>query len=338
MSKSNDPYLYPGTDVLINSQGIRDSKELENYERDMVALNLTQLEISPVLGPFNVQRLKETHKRIFEGIYPWAGEFRENTGTMVKERNGNQIMYADSAYIEPELNKLFRAMEKEQFFHGIEPEKLSERLAHFYGEMDALHPFREGNSRTLRQFTSDLALEAGMSLDWSIVAADDDARRQLYLARDIAVINADSSMLTDIIKKGVSPIPRQAAEEISGSIEDMSKQRVLVMNGQRVLQNADQAGKWQNASVEKAGSIKPGIYPLYLSKDIDKGASYNGPVLHSDNRSVYQQVGKQIFKHDRVNFDKLPEVGTEKNISYDLTSGKARVEAATEKQARKLSR
>ena len=90
-------------------------------------------------------------------------------------------MYADSAYIEPELSKLFLSMEKEQFFHGMDPEKFSERLGHYYGELDALHPFREGNSRTLRQFTSDLALNAGMNLDWSMVAADDDARRNCIL-------------------------------------------------------------------------------------------------------------------------------------------------------------
>ncbi len=170
-----------------------------------------------------------------------------------------------------------------------------------------------------------------------MVAADDDARRKLYLARDVAVINADSSMLADIIKIAVSPIPTQTVDDNTRSNTDMSKQRVLVMNGQRVLQS-EEAGKWKNDNVDKAGSIKPGIYPLYLSKGPDKASSYNGPILHADKQSVYQQVGKQIFKHDRQNFDKLPEVGTEKSISYDQTSGKAQVAAATEKQGRKFSR
>ncbi|ECH9341638.1 cell filamentation protein Fic [Salmonella enterica subsp. diarizonae] len=338
MSDNKDPYFYPGTDVLINTADIRDKKQLEAFERDTVALNLSQLEESPILGPFDEQRLKETHKRIFTGIYPWAGEFRENTGMMVKERLGNQVVYADSAYIEPELSKLFQMLEKEQFFHRMAPEKMAERLGHYYSEFDALHPFREGNSRTLRQFMSDLALNAGMNLNWSMVATDDDARLKLYLARDVAVINADSSMLTDIIKKAVSPVPpTQTIDDNTRSNTDMSKQRVLVMNGQRVLQSGD-AGKWKNDNVDKAGSIKPGIYPLYLSREPDKTNSYNGPILHADKQSVYQQVGKQIFKHDRQYFDKLPEIGTEKSISYDQTSGKAQVAAATEKQGRKFSR
>ena len=70
-------------------------------------------------------------------------------------------------------------------------------------------------------------------------AADDDARRKLYLARDVAVINADSSMLADIIKIAVSPIPTQTVDDNTRSNTDMSKQRVLVMNGQRVKKQAN---------------------------------------------------------------------------------------------------
>ncbi|MCN3244600.1 hypothetical protein MLV27_21415 [Escherichia coli] len=142
---------------------------------------------------------------------------------------------------------------------------------------------------------------------------------------------------TDILINLAGMRDLQTVDDNTRSNTDMSKQRVLVMNGQRVLQS-EEAGKWKNDNVDRAGSIKPGIYPLYLSKGPDKASSYNGPILHADKQSVYQQVGKQIFKHDRQNFDKLPEVGTEKSISYDQTSGKAQVAAATEKQGRKFSR
>ncbi len=84
----------------------------------------------------------------------------------------------------------------------------------------------------------------------SLSAADDDARRKLYLARDVAVINADSSMLADIIKIAVSPIPTQTVDDNTRSNTDMSKQRVLVMNGQRVLQS-EEAGKWKMTTLIK---------------------------------------------------------------------------------------
>jgi cell filamentation protein len=75
------------------------------------------------------------------------------------------------------------------------------------------------------------------------------------ILRVTAVINADSSMLADIIKIAVSPIPTQTVDDNTRSNTDMSKQRVLVMNGQRVLQS-EEAGKWKNDNVDKAGRIK----------------------------------------------------------------------------------
>lgn len=82
---------------------------------------------------------------------------------------------------------------------------------------------------------------------------------------------------------------RQKPADIIRSNEGMSKQRVLVMNGQRVLQTED-AGKWRNDSSRiKPVLIKPGIYPLYLSKGPDKSTSYDGAILHTDKQAVYQR-------------------------------------------------
>ena len=94
------------------------------------------------------------------------------------------------------------------------------------------------------------------------------------------------------------------------------KQRLLVMNGQRLIQS-EQGGEWSTDKVEKAGMIKPGIYPLYLSKQADKDKSHEGVVLHSDNAHVYQQIGKNLVKHDRADFDKVPVIGSHSRIDYN---------------------
>jgi cell filamentation protein len=60
----NDPYCYPGTDVLRNRAGIRDRKELEKFEADATASSILELRRKPIKGPFNIPRLKETHRRI----------------------------------------------------------------------------------------------------------------------------------------------------------------------------------------------------------------------------------------------------------------------------------
>lgn len=113
------------------------------------------------------------------------------------------------------------------------------------------------------------------------------------------------------------------------------KQRLLVMNGQRLVQS-EQGGQWATDKVEKAGTIKPGIYNLYLSIQADKNQSHDGMIVHTDKDHVYQQVGKQFVKHDKENFDKVPETGVNLSVHYD--GDKAHVAASSVKLGRHLSR
>ena len=80
------------------------------------------------------------------------------------------------------------------------------------------------------------------------------------------------------------------------------KQRLLVMNGQKLLQS-EQGGQWATTKVDKAGAIKPGIYNLHLSMPADKTKSHEGLVLHLDKEHVYQQVGKLFIRHALDDFD-----------------------------------
>lgn len=109
------------------------------------------------------------------------------------------------------------------------------------------------------------------------------------------------------------------------------KQRILVMNGQKIIQN-DQGGTWANQKVEKAGELKPGIYNVFNAKEANKSLSYDGLIVHSDNKKIYQQIGKNFVMHSSKDFDIVPESGAAKSISYNQ-SGDAVVKGAV-----KLSR
>ncbi|AGS40918.1 MULTISPECIES: IncP plasmid survival protein KfrB [Gammaproteobacteria] len=109
------------------------------------------------------------------------------------------------------------------------------------------------------------------------------------------------------------------------------KQRLLVMNGQRIVQT-DQGGAWANQKVDKAGALKPGIYNLYMAKEADKSQRHDGVIVHADNNKIYQQIGKNFVMHSKSDFDIVPDIGSAKSISYDA-QGKALVA-----QAVKLSR
>lgn len=115
------------------------------------------------------------------------------------------------------------------------------------------------------------------------------------------------------------------------------KQRLLVMNGQRIVQTEKNPGDWQMLKVDKALTLKAGIYNIYNATQPIENKSYQGVVVHTDKESVVQQIGKNFIKHDRINFDKVPVIGSDVTISYSPDSHKA-VTGISEKIGRSQSR
>lgn len=114
------------------------------------------------------------------------------------------------------------------------------------------------------------------------------------------------------------------------------KQRILIMNGQRLVQT-EQGEEWNTGKVEKAGNVKAGIYNLYLASDADKTKKHIGMILHTDHEYVYQQDGKAVVRHARRDFGIVPEYGTLKSITYD-EQGRALTVAATATLSQSIKR
>lgn len=75
--------------------------------------------------------------------------------------------------IEPEAKKLFAQLKRENYLKGLSFEQMVKRLAFYLGEINILHPFREGNGRTQRSFIMQLAKQAGYHLDFSHLTPDE---------------------------------------------------------------------------------------------------------------------------------------------------------------------
>lgn len=106
-----DPYVYPGTDVLKNTLGIRDRKKLEGAEADYVSLRLRELAEKPLPGDYGLAHMASMHKYIFQDIYEWAGKIR--TVNMEKEEpalGGLSIEYSDKGKISDDLSRALRKM------------------------------------------------------------------------------------------------------------------------------------------------------------------------------------------------------------------------------------
>ena len=163
----NSSYCYENTNTLINKLDIRDSKVLQKYEAKITAAKLLALMQKGIIGNFDVKHINAIHQYLFEDIYPFAGKFRtENIAKGV-------FRFAEWEYIEPELERLLNELKQENYLDNLSKEKLAERLAYYLSELNVLHPYREGNGRTTREFIRELALKNGYILDLRKVSPKD---------------------------------------------------------------------------------------------------------------------------------------------------------------------
>ena len=159
-------YCYPNSFVLKNKLNITDGDLLEEAERNITALRILELRQNPPDGAMNFQYLKRLHKYIFGDIYDWAGEVRNvniNKGTM----------FCSHLFISQQAEYIFRQLKKEQYLQNCTSDTMPLRLAYYLSEINALHPFREGNGRVQRLFIEILAERAGYEVDFSDVSAEE---------------------------------------------------------------------------------------------------------------------------------------------------------------------
>ena len=114
------------------------------------------------------------------------------------------------------------------------------------------------------------------------------------------------------------------------------KQRLLVMNGQKLVQN-EVDGKWKTVKVTKAPDLKAGIYNIYLAKEAETiNHTYDGLIVHVDKDFFYQKSGSEFIKHPAKYFLKLPEIGKNITVQYDNNATRATEYSPT--KTRKLTR
>src|ERR1035441_3443888 len=167
-----DPHFDYKHGVLKNLPGFTDRKQLDKFERIQATKAILNLRGNPVKGCFDATHLKEIHARIFQNIYPWAGEFRQ-----VNIRRSASYYFAMVQFIEGNLKNTFAKLAAENHLKGLDAAAFASRAAYYLGELNTIHPYREGNGRTQREFIRELAAEADHRINWNRVTRD-----QMYAA------------------------------------------------------------------------------------------------------------------------------------------------------------
>jgi cell filamentation protein len=142
---ARDPYVYPGTHTLRNRYGVRDPAALSRLEATFTAGRLAELGERPIAGVYDLAHLQALHRHVFGDVYAWAGEIRS-----VAIAKGD--LFALPEHIASYLGGVLAQLPGEQHLRGLDREAFIDRLTHYLAEINATHPFREGNGRTQRAF------------------------------------------------------------------------------------------------------------------------------------------------------------------------------------------
>ena len=149
--------------MLINKLNIRNNDELKRAEEEITSLKQYMLMESPIKGRFTKTQLINIHRFLFGDIYSFAGHIRRE-----QISKGNTLFFPPHL-IDPELDKVFSKLHNDKMLYETDRKKQIKHLSYFMSELNIIHPFREGNGRSIRELIRCMALHYGFSLDWSHV-------------------------------------------------------------------------------------------------------------------------------------------------------------------------
>lgn len=182
-----DSYFFENEKVLKNKLNIHDPIELKKIEYEVVAKRNVLLCLSDEYRIFDINHLKYIHKFLFEDIYPFAGEFRNvNIG---KDEKASFVDYND---IEINLNNILSDLDNKLINKSTSKFFYAEGLANIYKLLLDVHPFREGNGRTIREFLREY------------VKQNNDKNNEYYYELDFNLSKEEKELLDKATKSDIN--------------------------------------------------------------------------------------------------------------------------------------
>ena len=164
--------------ILKNKLGIKDQVTLDDAETLLLADTYTHFfgRLKEEGLDFNLPLLFEIHKYFLSTLYSWAGKLRR------LDVSKDDVLFAPAEYLQNSLTEFEHLLKKYIPTGKDSKTTVAEKLAFIHNELNALHPFREGNGRTIRIFLDLLVVQSGYRpIDWK--RAPDKMYEENYLQR-----------------------------------------------------------------------------------------------------------------------------------------------------------
>ena len=197
-----DIYLYDDVPVLKNLLGIKDEDMLNKAESDITCIKLLDIDRKVATGKFDYQRLKSIHYHIFGDIYQWAGA--ERVVPIIKSERvlgGDTVRYSIPGCIEHDAEKAIADLNALDWSE-LDIEETANQFSVLIAALWQVHPFREGNTRTIMTFAAQFAEANGFKLNKALLRDNAEyVRDSLVKASDGPY--SDYQYLIRIIKEAI---------------------------------------------------------------------------------------------------------------------------------------
>ncbi len=199
-------YVDEAQTVLVNKPGVTDLEELQLLEEEGLAKAYeTLLGEVRVDTPLTCDLIRYIHERIFGELYEWAGRWR----TVNISKPG--VTWPPPAYLDENMWLLEENVLRPHPADSCrEDDAFCSAAAEIQGEFLVIHPFREGNARTIKLLTDLLAAQTGRPL---LVYDQSEAGRQRYIAAASQAFKKGYRPLEAIIRQALAEAEQGPAAE-----------------------------------------------------------------------------------------------------------------------------
>lgn len=228
-------------------------------------------------GNLDAAHLKAIHGHIFQDVYQWAGHTRAETpmvdGMRVDpvghfSKGGSAFLHGSK--IDLGLHEALRPLAGNDALRNLTPDQFAEKAGKVLGELNYVHPFREGNGRTQEAFIKEVGRQAGYEVDMSAITKERMIAASIAHSRD-----PDSRAMVDLVKDSIDPARRAALQDANRAISGVGKD--------------------------------PHDYD---TKTAQPGQTTDGRIFYATADAVTVSDGKSLIVHDRTDFSAdLPRNG-----------------------------
>jgi cell filamentation protein len=235
-----EPYVYAGTNVLVNKFNVRSKEKLDEIEKDVVSFRMLQLrEQNLISGNYDFAHYCKFHEYLFQDVYEWAGKPRITSITKKEiALHGDTVVYSQPENIIKDGIEILERMGKLNWHNG-DLDRRAQRFSKNMSDLWRVHSFREGNTRTTVMFCCAFACEKGIPIDQELLSENSEYLRRslvLYKYYDKNGNNlSKQSFLHDIVKAGME----------RGILKEIEKDEYV----ERVIKDIRQSGHVESKEI-----------------------------------------------------------------------------------------